>query len=57
MKYRILLLLTPSAFSTFPKASRSTAPSKNSQPSLYSIASKLQDKVDNLETEAQNLID
>ncbi|BAG84038.1 hypothetical protein [Candidatus Azobacteroides pseudotrichonymphae] len=57
MKYKILLLLSLFTFSAFPKAPRSTAPSKNSHPSLYSIAKKLQDEVVSLETEEQRLID
>ncbi|BAG84071.1 hypothetical protein [Candidatus Azobacteroides pseudotrichonymphae] len=57
MKYKILLLLSLFTFSAFPKAPRSTTPSKNSHPSLYSIASKLQDEVVSLEAEAQRLID
>ncbi|GMO38473.1 MAG: hypothetical protein Pg6B_10790 [Candidatus Azobacteroides pseudotrichonymphae] len=57
MKYKILLLLALFTFSAFPKANRSTAPSKNSHPNLYSIASKLQDEVVSLEAEAQRLID
>ncbi|GMO37271.1 MAG: hypothetical protein Pg6B_08880 [Candidatus Azobacteroides pseudotrichonymphae] len=57
MKYKILLLLSLFTFSAFPKAPRSTTPSKNSHPSLYSIASKLQDEVNDLEKEEQRLID
>jgi hypothetical protein len=57
MKYRILLLLSLFTFSAFPKVPRSTAPSKNSHPSLYSIAKKLQDEVVSLEAEEQRLID
>ncbi|GMO21120.1 MAG: hypothetical protein Pg6B_09720 [Candidatus Azobacteroides pseudotrichonymphae] len=57
MKYRILLLLSLFTFSAFPKAPRSTAPSKNSHPSLYSIAKKLQDEVFSFEVKAQDVVD